>query len=187
MADVLGRIWWLAALRGVAAVIFGILALAYPGMTLVTLVLFFGAYVLVDGIASVATSITNWRERDDHWLMLLSGIAGIGIGIVTFRTPELTALILLMYIAAWALVIGVIQVAAAIRLRKEIEGELWLAASGILSILFAFALWLFPGAGALSLIWLIGGYAIVFGVMLIALSLKLRGWIQQHGPQATPA
>jgi uncharacterized membrane protein HdeD (DUF308 family) len=170
----LTRSWWIVALRGVAAVVFGLLAFGWPGLTLVTLVLFFGAYSLIDGIFGIVTSITNWKERDDHWLMLLSGIAGVGIGIVTYRTPEITALVLLMYIAALALVNGVLHLAAAIRLRKEIEGEFWLGLAGVLSIVYAFALWLFPGAGALSVIWLIGSYAIIFGISLIALAFKLR-------------
>jgi uncharacterized membrane protein HdeD (DUF308 family) len=176
MIRVLTKNWWIVVLRGVLAVLFGLLAFAWPGLTLVTLVLLFGAYALVDGIFAIVTAVTSWSERDDRWLLLLSGIAGIGIGIATFRTPDITALVLLMFIAAWALVTGVLQIAAAIRLRHEIEGELWLALSGILSIVVAFLLWLFPGAGALSVVWLIAAYAIVFGVVLIGLGLKLRGW-----------
>ncbi len=185
MVRVLTRSWWIVVLRGILAILFGLLAFAWPGLTLVTLVLLFGAYALVDGVFAIVTSITNWQEREDHWLLLLSGIAGIGIGIVTFRTPDITALVLLMFIAAWALVNGVLQVAAAIRLRRDIEGEFWLALSGILSIVFAFLLWLFPGAGALGLIWLIGGYAIVLGVVLIALGFKLRGWGERLSAAAT--
>ena len=175
MLQVLTKSWWLVVLRGVLAILFGLLAIGSPGLTLVTLLYFFGAYAFVDGVFNVVTSVTNWQERDDHWLLLLSGIAGIGLGVVTYRNPGATALVLLLYIATWALVIGLLQVAAAIRLRKEIEGEFWLALSGILSIVFAFFLWLFPGEGALSLVMLIGVYAIVFGVTLIALGFKLRG------------
>ena len=184
MADVLSRAWWLVALRGVLALIFGVLAVGYPGLTLITLVSFFGAYVFVDGVCAIASSIMSWSERDNHWLVLLSGIASVGIGIVTFRTPEITTLVLLLYIATWALVTGVLQVAAAIRLRKEIEGEIWLAISGVLSILFAFFLWLFPGAGALGLVTVIGAYAIVFGILLIMLGFRLRGWIKGASPAA---
>ena len=147
MIGMLVKSWWIVVLRGVLAVLFGLLAFAWPGLTLVTLVLFFGVYALVDSIFAIITSVTNWKERDDHWLLLLSGIAGVGIGAVTFRTPDITALVLLMYIAAWALVVGVLMVAAAIRLCKEIEGEFWLALSGILSIIFAFTLWFSQGPG----------------------------------------
>lgn len=175
MLGTLAKSWWILVLRGVLAIIFGVLAFAWPGLTLVTLVLFFGAYVLTDGLFAIITSVTNWKERDDHWLLLLSGIASVGLGLVTFRTPDITALVLLMFIATWALVIGVLMVAAAIRLRKEIEGEWWLALSGILSIIVAFTLWAFPGAGALSLVWLIGSYAVVFGISLIGLGFKMRG------------
>jgi uncharacterized membrane protein HdeD (DUF308 family) len=107
--------------------------------------------------------------------------------VVTFRSPDITALVLLMFIAAWALVTGVLQVAAAIRLRRHIEGEFWLMLSGVLSIGFAFVLWLFPGAGALSVIWLIGGYAIVLGVVLLSVGFKLRGWGQRLSPPAPTA
>lgn len=174
MLEILSRGWWLLVLRGVLAVVFGGMALTWPGLTLYTLVVFFGAYSLIDGIFGIIASITNWSRRDDHWLMLLSGVAGVGIGVVTFRAPDVTALVLLMYIAAWALVTGVLNVAAAIRLRKEIEGEFWLALSGVVSIVAAFAMMLFPGAGALSVIWVIGAYAIVFGVSLTALGFRLR-------------
>jgi uncharacterized membrane protein HdeD (DUF308 family) len=174
MLDVLSRGWWLLVLRGVLAVLFGAAAFAWPGLTLYTLLVLFGAYALVDGVFAIVSSITNWSRRDDHWIMLLSGIAGVGIGVVTFRSPDVTALVVLMYIAAWALVTGVLNVAAAIRLRKEIEGEFWLALSGAVSILAAFAMMLFPGAGALSIVWLIGAYAIVFGVSLVGLGLRLR-------------
>src|SRR5437667_2348679 len=100
MIGMLVKSWWIVVLRGVLAVLFGLLAFAWPGLTLVTLVLFFGVYALVDSIFAIITSVTNWKERDDHWLLLLSGIAGVGIGAVTFRTPDITALVLLMYIAA---------------------------------------------------------------------------------------
>lgn len=172
MVRLLTKGWWMVVLRGVLAVLFGLAAFGWPGLTLLTLVVLFGAYALVDGVFALVTAATSWQERDDRWLLVLSGVAGIGIGVVTFRTPETAALVLLMYIAAWALVIGVLRVAAAIRPRREIEGEFWLALPGVVSIVFAFLLWVFPGAGALSVIWLIGGYAIVFGISLIALGLQ---------------
>lgn len=187
MIRLLSKIWWILVLRGVLGVVFGLLALGWPGQTLLTLVLFFGAYSLIDGVFGILSSVRNWREHDDHWLLLLSGIAGVGIGIITLRSPETTALVLVMYIAAWMLVTGVLNIAAAIRLRKEMEGEIWLALSGVLSIASAFLLWLFPAAGALGAVWLIGSYAIAFGISLMVLGFRLRGRGEQLSGAQTPA
>jgi uncharacterized membrane protein HdeD (DUF308 family) len=185
MFDLLSRYWWTLALRGISGIIFGILAFVWPGITLVTLVIFFGAYALVDGIFAIVGAIRGWGKRDDHWLLLLEGLLGVGIGILTFRTPGSTATVLLMFIAAWALATGVLEIVGAIRLRKEIKGEFWLILSGIASIVFALVLMIFPAAGALSLLWLISIYAIVFGVLLIAGGLKLRS-LRSHPKPAQP-
>jgi len=174
MFDLLSRSWWTLVVRGIFAILFGILAFCWPGLTVVTLVIFFGAYALVDGIFAIVGAIGGWGKRDDHWLLLLGGLLGVGIGILTFRAPGITAMLLVIYIAAWGLSTGILEIVAAIRLRNEIKGEWWLILSGIASVLFALLLMIFPGAGALSLIWLIASYAIVFGVMLIGLGLKLR-------------
>ena len=175
MFDLLAKNWWAFVVRGIFAILFGILAYAWPGITLATLIIFFGAYVLIDGILLVIKTIGNWGERDDRWLLLLEGLLGIGIGVITLVAPGITAVGLLIYIVAWSLATGVLEIAAAIRLRKEIENEWWLILSGVASILFAILLMVFPGAGALGLIWLIATYAIVFGVMLIIAGVKLRG------------
>jgi uncharacterized membrane protein HdeD (DUF308 family) len=179
MFALLSRYWWTLVVRGIFAIIFGILAFFWPGLTLVTLVILFGAYVLVDGVFAIVGAIGGWGKRDDHWLLLLEGLLGVGIGILTFRTPGITAIVLLMFIAAWALATGVLEIVGAIRLRKEITGEFWLILSGIASILVAILLMIFPLAGALSLLWLISIYAVVFGVLLIASGLKLR-WLRSH-------
>lgn len=183
MFDLLSRYWWTLVVRGMLGTVFGILALIWPGITLATLVIFFGAYILVDGIFSIVGAIGGWGSRDDHWLLLLEGLLGVGIGILTFRAPQITAIVLLMFIAAWALATGVLEIVAAIRLRKEIKGELWLILSGMVSIVFALLLMIFPAAGALSLLWLISIYAIVFGVMLIVGGLKLRWLRSQRKPE----
>jgi uncharacterized membrane protein HdeD (DUF308 family) len=175
MFDLLSRYWWTLVLRGIFGIIFGILAFVWPGLTLATLVILFGAYALVDGIFAIVGAISGWGKRDDHWLLLLEGLLGVGMGILTFRAPGITAIVLLMYIAAWALATGVLEIIGAIRLRKEVKGEFWLILSGVASIVFALVLMIFPVAGALSLLWLISVYAVVFGVMLIAGGLKLRG------------
>jgi len=175
MVEVLSRYWWAFVVRGIFAVLFGILAYAWPGITLATLVIFFGAYILIDGILLIIKAIANWSGREDRWLLLLEGLLGIGIGIITFVAPGVTAIGLVLYIAAWSLATGVLEIATAVRLRKEIKDEPWMIVGGIASILFAVLLMFFPGAGALGLLWLIAAYAIIFGVVLVILGFKLRG------------
>ncbi|MAU01448.1 MAG: hypothetical protein CL608_30275 [Anaerolineaceae bacterium] len=175
MLSNLSRYWWLLALRGVAAVIFGILAFVWPQLTLGVLVILFGAYVFVDGVANLITGISD-RNVNERWgLMLLEGIVGITAGVLTFVYPGITAVALLYIIAFWAVLTGVLEVAAAVRLREEIEGEWALGLSGIVSVLLGLALIIFPGAGALAVIWMIGAYAILFGALMIYLGFKLRG------------
>lgn len=171
----LARYWWVLALRGVFAVIFGVLAIVWPELTLRALVLLFGAYALVDGIFAVIAGIARHQRSERWWAQLLEGVAGIIIGIVTFFWPRATALALLYLIAAWELVTGILEIAAAIQLRRIIRGEWVLLLSGIASIIFGLVLFVFPGAGALSLVWLIGVYSIVFGILLIFLAFRLRG------------
>ncbi len=174
MFDLLSRYWWIVVLRGTIAVIFGLLAFIWPEITLEILILFFGAYVLMDGVFSIIHAIGGWKERDDRWLLLLEGVLGVGIGISTYRAPGITVTGLLLYIAAWSLAMGILKIVAAIRLRKVIEKEWWLASSGIASVLFALLLMWFPAAGALGLLWLIAGYALIFGLILLAVGFKLR-------------
>jgi uncharacterized membrane protein HdeD (DUF308 family) len=174
MVAELARNWWVLAIRGVAAILFGIGAFLWPGLTLTVLVLLFGAYALVDGIFAVIAGITARKEQERWWMMVLEGLAGIVMGVLTFLWPGITALVLLYFIAAWSIVTGAFEVAAAIRLRKEIEGEWMLALAGIASVIFGILLLVLPGPGALALIWLIGSYAIVFGVLLLILAFRLR-------------
>ena len=167
--------WWLFALRGLFAVIFGVLALIWPGLTLQALVLLFGAYALVDGIFAVTAGIVSIGSFKQWWAVLLEGVVGILVGFLTFFSPNITGLVFLYFIAAWAIVTGVFEIVAAIQLRSVISGEWRMVLSGILSILFGVLLFVFPGAGAVSLVWLIGFYAIVFGITLIVLAFRLRG------------
>jgi uncharacterized membrane protein HdeD (DUF308 family) len=175
MVMTLARNWWILALRGLCAIIFGMLAFVWPAITLGVLVLLYGAYALVDGVLAIVAAVSK-REGSDRswWTLLLEGLLGIAAGIVTFVWPGMTALVLLFLIAAWALVTGVFEIIAAIRLRKEIEGELWLALSGIVSVLFGVLLLVRPGAGALTVVWLIGAYALFFGILLVALAFRLK-------------
>jgi uncharacterized membrane protein HdeD (DUF308 family) len=174
MVEILSRYWWAFVVRGILAILFGILACAWPGITIVTLVILFGAYILIDGILLIVKAIAHWSGKEDRWFLLLQGLLGVGIGIITLVAPGVTAVVLILYIAAWSLATGVLEIAAAVRLRMEIKGEGWMMVGGIASILFALLLMLFPGAGALGLLWLIAAYAIIFGVALVILGFKLR-------------
>lgn len=178
MATLLKRTWWVVLLQGLAAVLFGIVALVWPGITLASLVLIFGAYALVDGIFAVVGALAHRKEYQDWWLVLLTGLVSIAVGILTFVQPDITTLSLLFLIAAWALVIGVLSIVQAIQLRKVIEGEWLLIVAGIASVLFGLFVFARPGAGALSLVWLIATYAIIHGVLQVVLALKARSWAQ---------
>jgi uncharacterized membrane protein HdeD (DUF308 family) len=172
---VLARNWWALVLRGLAAILFGVLAFAWPGITLFVLVLFFGAYMLVDGIFAIVAAVRAAGEEDRWWLLLIQGILGVLAGLVAIFWPGLTALALLYFIAAWAIVTGIMEIVAAIRLRREIEGEWALALSGALSVLFGVLLVVLPApAGLLSLVWLIGAYAVATGVLLLILAFRVR-------------
>jgi uncharacterized membrane protein HdeD (DUF308 family) len=169
----LAKNWWLEVLRGVAAVIFGILAFVWPGLTLLTLVLFWGAYALVDGVLAIVAAIKGGNPMPRWWLAIV-GLAGIVAGVLTFLVPGITALVLLIFIAVWAIVLGVMEIYGAIRLRKEIEGEWLLILNGVLSVLFGLILLWRPAVGALAVVWIIGAYAIILGAIYIAFGVKLR-------------
>ena len=172
MLHTLARNWWALALRGLAAVLFGLLTFFVPGITLVTLVLLFGAYAMVDGIFNV---IAFFRVLSHHWALLIEGLIGIAAGIVTFAWPAITAIALLYVIAFWAIFTGIFEIIAGIRLRKAIRNEWLLLLIGVLSLLFGILILLAPGAGALAIILWIGAYALLFGVVLLALAFRLRG------------
>jgi uncharacterized membrane protein HdeD (DUF308 family) len=174
MLEQISRNWWMFAVRGVAAVIFGLLALIWPGQTMLALVLVFGAYALVDGIFAVFAGIASRRYFERWWAVLLEGIVGIIVGLLAFSWPNITALVLLSLIAAWALITGILEIVAAIQFRRVITGEWMYILGGLLSILFGVLLFAFPGAGAVSLVWMIGIYAIVFGISEIIFAFRLR-------------
>ena len=174
MATILHRTWWVLLLRGLAAIAFGILTWVLPGISLGALVLLFGAYSMADGVLGVWTAIAGRKEHESWWVLLLGGLLGIGVGVLTFFAPGITALVLLFYIAIWAIATGALGIVAAIRLRTEIKGEWWLILSGLASVVFGVLLMARPGVGALTVLWLIAGYAIVFGVLLVMLAFKAR-------------
>lgn len=171
--------WWVLLVRGLAAIAFGILCFAQPGLTLNTLVLMFGIYAIADGVLGVFIAVAGRKEIEDWWVLLLWALASIAAGILTFAAPGITALVLLFYIAAWAVTSGVLEIALAIRIRKEIEGEWWLILAGAMSVLFGLLLMARPGQGALAVIMIIGAYALAFGVTLVIFSLRVRGFGKQ--------
>jgi uncharacterized membrane protein HdeD (DUF308 family) len=173
-ADVIVLSWWLLALRGVAAVAFGVLAFAWPGITLLTLVFLFGAYALVNGILSLVAAFKAPKGTANKGSLIFLGLLSIAAGLFTFLIPGITALGLVILIAAWAIANGVTEIVAAIKLRKVITNEWLLVLAGVASIVFGVLLLLQPGVGALALIWWIGAWAIFMGVLLIILAFKIR-------------
>jgi len=183
----LARNWGWVALRGVVALLFGLLTLFNPAISLTALVFLFGAYALTDGVFAVISAIAN-RRGEPHWVALLvAGIAGVATGLITFMMPGITALVLLYFIAAWAFITGVAQIAMAIRIRKVVTGEWMLALAGALSALFGLCLVVFPVAGALAVVIWIGAWATVFGVVVIALALRLRSWDRRRVTVTMPS
>ena len=172
--------WWVVLLRGLVAIAFGVMAFAWPGLTIALLVIIWGAYALIDGIFSLVAGI-----RAKYGAMIVVGLLGIAAGIVTFLWPGITAITLLWIIAFWAIFSGAMQIAAAIRLRREVQGEWILILSGICTVVLGALLLLYPGAGAVSVAWLIASFAIVWGVLLLILAFKLKGW--NGRPTAQPA
>jgi uncharacterized membrane protein HdeD (DUF308 family) len=173
MLDDLARNWWLVLLRGICAIIFGVLTLMWPGLSLLTLVLLYGVFALFDGGLAIGAAIMGGAPSPRWWLALV-GVLGIAAGAVTLMWPGITGIVLLYFIAGWAIAAGVFEIVGAFRLRKEIEGEWWLIGAGILSVLFGVLILMFPGAGALGIAFAIGWFAIVYGALLIGLSLRLK-------------
>jgi uncharacterized membrane protein HdeD (DUF308 family) len=172
MVTTLAQNWWTLVLRGIAAIIFGILAYLWPGITFTVLVLFFGAYALWDGVFALIGAFRTEGER--RWSLVLEGVVGIAAGLVTFFWTGAASLALLLVIGAWAIVTGIFEIVSAIRLRKEIEGEWLLLISGVLSVLFGIALAIWPAAGLVAVTWMVGAYAMVFGFLLTILGFRLR-------------
>jgi uncharacterized membrane protein HdeD (DUF308 family) len=175
MLRTLAQNWWAIVLRGVCAVLFGVGAFAWPGITLAVLILLYGAYALVEGVLAVAWALIGRQAGPFPWGVLLAGLAGVAVGVVTFLYPGITALALLYLIAAWAIVRGIFEIIAAIHLRKEIDNEWLLGLSGLLSVALGAVLMVAPGAGVMAVLWWIGGFSIVFGVLTIMLGFRLKG------------
>jgi uncharacterized membrane protein HdeD (DUF308 family) len=172
--------WWSFVLRGIFAILFGLLCFILPGMALLTLIFMFGIFALADGVLKIIAAFRRSDPRQQPWwALLIGGILSIIAGLIAFFSPGITTIALLYLIAAWALVTGCFEIAVAIRLRKQIDNEWILVLSGVLSILFGAVLFIFPGAGAVAMVWWIGVYAIISGVLMISLGVKLRNWIRR--------
>ncbi|MEJ7814330.1 MAG: HdeD family acid-resistance protein [Rubrobacter sp.] len=168
--------WWALALRGAIAILFGLAALLRPGIALEALILLFGAYALVDGVFSIVGVFGGTRSGTPRWLLLIEGVASILAGLIAFFLPGLTAILLLYLIVAWAIVTGISEIVMAIRLRKEIAGEWALIVGGAFSVLFGVILAVVgPVVGLISLLWLIGFYAVAFGILMLITAFSVRG------------
>lgn len=174
MVEVLTRNWWMWLIRGIAAIVFGLLAWRWPGVTWITIAILFGAYALVDGIFAIVATVRAAESQQRWWPFLIEGIVGILIAAITFYDVRITLLALYFTIAAWAFLTGIFEIIAAVQLRKHIANEIWLIVAGIASIAFGVLMLYFPMAGMLAIIWLIAAYAIVFGILMIAFALRLR-------------
>jgi len=187
MASELARNWWLLALRGVLGILFGIGAFVWPGATLAALVIVFGAYVFVDGIFAVVAGIGMRRQLSLWWLIVLEGAAGIVLGLLTFRSPDTTALVLLTIIAAWSIVTGIFEIVTALRIRTLIANEWLMILSGVVSIVFGVLLIAQPSAGEIAIVWLLGAYALLFGLLTLMFAFRLRAMRERVGRRASGA
>jgi uncharacterized membrane protein HdeD (DUF308 family) len=174
LSMVLTRGWWRLLVRGLVAIAFGILTWTWPGVSLSALMLLFALYATADGVLGVWTAVAGRKDHQYWWLLLIAGLVGIAVGVLTLAAPGLVALALLLYIAIWAIAKGGLEIVTAIRLRKEIEGEWLLLLAGAASVVFGAFLLARPVGGALMVLWLIGAYAVVIGVLLVLLALKAR-------------
>ncbi|CAE6909404.1 conserved membrane protein of unknown function [Pseudomonas marincola] len=179
LSGILSDTWWMLLVRGVIAILFGVLTWIQPGISLAALVILFGIYSLTDGVLGIWTAISGRKEDDHWWAFLLWGLVGVGIGVLTLTAPGITTVALMFYIAIWAIASGVMQVVTAIRLRREIKGEWLLILAGAASILFGVIMVAQPLAGALTLLWLIATYAVVFGVIMVVLAFKAKKFKKQ--------
>ena len=166
--------WWLILLRGIAAVAFGLVALLYPGLTLIALAIAYAIYAIADGALAFGAAIANRATTASTWWLVIAGVLGIAAGLVMLLWPGMTAIALVLVSGAWAIGHGLVEIIGAIQLRKHIDNEWALILGGALSVMFGVLVWAYPGSGALALIWIIAGYAIAFGALLITFSFRLR-------------
>lgn len=176
VAHMFNRNWLLLAIRGLVAVLFGILAFVWPGLTLLSLIFMFGIYAMVNGALTLAVAFKAPKGYPRFGVLIIEGILSVAAGCVAFLMPGITALSLLILIAAWAIVTGIFEIVTAIRLRKVVSHEWLLIIAGLASLAFGILVMIMPGAGALALVWWIGSYALAFGVLLVLLAFRMRHW-----------
>jgi len=174
MFHALSPYWWAFVGRGVFAIVYLIIAIAWPGITVENMILLFGAYVFIDGLILTFKAIKSWHAKEDRWLLLLEGLLGIGIGLLSFIGARITIRVLFFYITAWSLATGVLKIVEAIRLRKVLTDELWMLLSGLASMLLAFLLLFFFDTGTVVLAYMVIVYAIVYGIFMVSLGFRLR-------------
>lgn len=172
--------WWAIALRAVAAILVGIIAFAMPVVTLAALVTLFGIYAMVDGAFAVAAALKGVRKHERWGWMLAEGIIGIVAGAIAFLYPAIGALALTWLVGGWALATGVLEIAAAVKLRRIMTGEWLLMLAGVLSVLLAIIIALFPGVGAILLVSWVGAYALLYGIVTLALAVRIKQWTRAH-------
>ncbi len=187
MEGALKRGWWALLIRGLVAIVFGILCFSMPGMTIRFLIMLFGAFALVDGIFGLLAYFQAKNAGEDYGGMLFESLVGILVGLVVFFWPGLTGIVLLYVIGGWAIVTGIFEIMAAIKLRKEIKGEFWLILGGLASVVFGVVLFTRPGVGALAVLWIIGVYAIVFGIIMVGLAFAARKMVKETGAATSAA
>jgi uncharacterized membrane protein HdeD (DUF308 family) len=180
----LAQNWWLFLLRGIFGIIFGLIALLFPGPTMLSLVLVFSAYMLVDGVAGIVSAVRAMNRRDRWGVLVFGGILNIAVGIVAFLWPGITILAFVLLVAAWAIVSGSLMTAAGFRLNVD-HGRWWLILGGLLSLAYGVLLVATPLIGAVVLTWWLGAYALAFGISLVVLSLRLRSRQREHTNPAT--
>jgi uncharacterized membrane protein HdeD (DUF308 family) len=186
LAASMARSWWTFIVRGVIAILFGLVCLLFPPVAIVALATLFGFWLLLDGVSGLAVAWQT-RKQGGWWLPLLEGIAGLVAGFLAIEWPVITAVVLVLFVGVWAIMTGLFEIWAAIRLREQIKGEFWLGLAGLISVLFGLYVIIFPGNGILSVLWLIAIFAIAFGVSLIGLGWRLRGIneeMSRHGQMA---
>ena len=176
MDDLLGRAWWMLILRGTVALLFGTLALFWPGLTLLLLITLFSAYAIAGGAVAIVAALRYRVTHGGWWVPMLLGICSIGAGVIAALMPGITTVVLVAVIGANAIITGVFDLIAAARLHRRLHNAWMLALTGVLSGLFGIFVLLFPGAGALALVWLIGVYALFTGALLFVLGITARAW-----------
>ena len=173
MSTVLAQNWWAVALRGVFAILFGLVALLLPGATILSLIWFFAAYMLVDGVITIVSAVKAAKNHERWGLLVLEGVVNIAVGLIAFAWPGVTVVFFVTLMGFWSLVTGVLEIVAAFKLNAT-HGRGWLIFSGVVSILFGLALLVGPLVGAVVLTWWLGAYAMVFGITLLVLGFKLK-------------